>query len=119
MRGMIDKPNIAAKTYTLRMRVREFLIPPIRDGLVIGTESPIGCAAIRKALDLLAANTFEHIELQDDVVSDVLIRAALLRRLPREKMIEFVLRELKPLMSKREVLHLDFEVELGLEATDL
>ena len=100
----------------IKARVKEFGIPPVHDGLVLGKRSPIGCVAVQKALSLLSANQFEHIEIEeDDIVSDVLIRAAILRKLSKEKLTEFVLQRLKPLMSDVEILHLDLEVEVVVE----
>jgi hypothetical protein len=97
------------------VRVREFGIPPVHDGLVLGRHSPIGCTALRRALNLLAANTFEHIEIEDEVISDILVRAAILQRLPREKLVEFVLEHIKLLMSPYDVVHIDLMVEVMLE----
>mgnify|MGYP003477615077 CR=1 FL=1 len=57
--------------YTLKARVREFGVPPIHDVLVLGKQSAIGCAAIRKAIEYLVASPFDHIEFQDDVISDI------------------------------------------------
>ena len=100
---------------TLRARVREFTIPPIHDALVIGVSSPIGCIALRKAVALLAASPFEHIEVKDEVVSDVIVRAAILRRLSQEALARFVLQRLKPLMGPEEILHVDLELEVLVE----
>ena len=58
--------------YTLKVRVREFGVPPIHDVLVLGKRSPIGCAAIRKAIEFLVASPFEHLEFKDDVISDII-----------------------------------------------
>jgi len=102
-------------TRLLRARVREFVIPPIHDGLVIGKAAPIGGAAVRKAVQLLVSTPFEHIEVTDDVVGDVLIRSGIVRRVPKEALLDFVLRRIKPLMGADEILHLDLEAEVTLE----
>ena len=99
----------------LRARIKEFGIPPIHDGLIIGKQSPIGCAAIRKAIDLLSTSPFEHIELQDETVGDVLVRASILRRVPKETLIAFVLERIKPLMGPDDILHMDLDAEITLE----
>jgi hypothetical protein len=99
----------------LRARVREFRIPPIHEGLVLGRQAPIGSTAISKALKLLMAYPFVHIQIEDDVVGDILVREAILRRLPKERLIEFVLNRIKPLMGPDEIIHLDLETELYLE----
>lgn len=101
--------------HRLWVTVREFRIPPINEGLVLGRDAPIGCNAIAKALDLLTSNTFENIAIEDDVISHVIIRRAVLRRLPKERLVEFVLTRVKPLMGPEEVLHLDLEAEVYLE----
>lgn len=105
--------------YTLKARVREFGVPPIHDALVIGKRAAIGCAAIRKAIELLVASPFEHIEFEDDVISDIIVRSVILRRIPKEKLIAFVVAQVKPLMTADEILHLDLEVEVAVEGQNL
>ena len=105
--------------HLLKVRVKEFGIPPIRDGLALGRNSPIGCAAIRKAIDLLVTSPFEHIEVRDEIVSDLLVRSTILRRIPQEKLVDFVLQRIKPLMGPEEILHLDLEAEVTLEDENL
>jgi len=101
-------------TYRLHIRVREFNIPPIRDALVLGRRAAIGCYAIRKALHLLMAAPFVHIELDDEVISDVIVREAVLRRFPREHLIAFVLERIRPLMGEEEILQMELETEMTL-----
>lgn len=101
----------------LKARVKEFTIPPVNDSLVLGKDAPIGCIAIRRALELLMVTPFEHIELggKDDVIGDILVRQTLLRRIPQERLVEFVLRRIKPLMGPEEILHLELTLEVLLE----
>lgn len=100
------------RQHRFRATVREFLLPPIDDGLVLGIRSPIGHVAVGRALNLLSSTSYEHITLTDDVIGDVLIRSAILRKVSAEVIIDFVLREIKPVMGPDEILHLDLEVEL-------
>jgi hypothetical protein len=101
--------------HSVKARVREFGIPPIHDALVLGRKSAIGCMAMRKALSLLVAQPFDHIELKDDIISDILVRSAILRRVPKEKFVEFVRTHIKPMMCDNEVLHLDLDAEVLVE----
>jgi hypothetical protein len=110
----MKRENRHEARYALRVRVKEFGIPPIHDGLVMGKRSPIGCAAMRKCLDLLVAAPFEHVEIDDDVIGDLLVRKTILLRIPRDTLAGFVVKNLKPLMSAEEVLHLDLEAEVFL-----
>jgi len=100
--------------YRLRVRVSKVDIPPIRDALVLGRRSAVGCYAIRKALHLLMAAPFVHIELDDELISDVIVREAVLRRFPREHLIAFVLERIRPLMGEEEILQLELESEMTL-----
>jgi hypothetical protein len=100
----------------LRARVTEFAYPPVHDGVVIGKIAQLGLAAFRKALDLLVAVPFVHVHVDDDdIIGDILIRHAILRRIDQPHLLSFVMRKIKPLMSSEEILHLDLHVELELE----
>jgi hypothetical protein len=103
------------KTY-INTRIDEYVVPPIKDMLVLGKNAPIGCIAMRRALELLVKTPFEHIEIEDDeVISDILVRQTLLRRLPREGLIAHVLTHIKPLMGPEEVMHVELAVRVELD----
>lgn len=111
---MEQQPVVSTK-HVLRARVHEFGIPPIRDGLVLGKASPIGCVAIRKALELLGDSRFVDIDPQDEVISNIIVRSTILQLIPKEVLIDFVLRRIKPLMAPENILHLHLETEVLLE----
>ncbi|MEK7347749.1 MAG: hypothetical protein AABZ94_02650 [Candidatus Eisenbacteria bacterium] len=111
----MPSPAASNTKTTIRARVKEFGVPPIHDGLVVGKRAPIGCAALRQCLKLLAPSAFEHIEIEDDVISDILVRHQILKRIPQETLIAFVVERIKPLMGDEEILHLDLEAEVILE----
>jgi hypothetical protein len=100
----------------VRVAVREFRLPPVRSGLVLGRRAAVGCHALRKALYFLVAVPFVHLELEDEVISDLIVRAALIKRFPQEQLIAFVLEHVKPLMSAEEILELEIDTEVFLEA---
>lgn len=104
--------------FSLRARAREFLLPPIEDGLVLGRQSPIGPVAIGKALSLLSTTAFEHVPVEDNVIGDILVRAAILRKVRTQELMDFVLREIKPLMGPEEILHLKLEVNIHIEVRE-
>lgn len=108
---MVDRKH----SHVLHARVGEFVLPPIEDGLVLGRLSPIGHVAVGKALSLLTTTPFEHVAVEDDVIGDVLVRAAILRKIPAAVLVDFVLREIKPVMGPEEILHLNLDVELHIE----
>ena len=104
------------RQHRLRARVTEFLLPPIEDGLVLGNRSPIGHVAVGKALSLLTSTAFEHIAISDDVIGDILIRSAILRKIDAASVTAFVLKEIKPLMGSEEILHLDLDIEMLIDS---
>lgn len=99
------------KTIDVIITMREFAVPPISDALVLGKDSPIGCEAMRNALSLLHVSPFEHIEFEDDVISDILIRSSIVRKVPRDRIIEIVKDHCKPCMEPDEVIHIKFTIE--------
>jgi hypothetical protein len=99
----------------IKARVREFTLPPINDGLVLGRMAPIGCTSFCKALELLVTIPFEHIEIEDEIIGDIVIRQAILRKVSREYLVDFVLQRIKPLMGAEEILHLDLAAEILIE----
>jgi hypothetical protein len=111
----MDQMKTGSRQFQCRIHITEFDVPPVHDGLVVGRTSPIGCVAIRKALELLSARPFEHIEINDETIGDIFVRAAILRRLPKDRLISCVLEKVKPLMGPEEILHLNLEAAVTLE----
>ena len=101
----------------IRVRMRALEIPPIKDGLVIGVDAAIGGEAMSRTLRLMTNEKFDRIALKDDTVQEIIVRSAVLRKIGRERLIAFVMKRVKPVMSETELLMLDIEVELVIEDT--
>ena len=97
------------------IEAREFVMPPVRDCVVIGKRAPIGSAAMKKALSLLHRSPFEDLHPKDDVIDGILVRASILRKIPAEKLRELLIRRLTPLMDAEEILHLQIDPKMSLE----
>lgn len=106
--------TVSERKIDITARVGEYAIPPLKDMLVLGKESPIGCIAMRRAVELLVKTPFEHIELNDDVISDILVRQQLLKRISKDVLIDFVMSHVKPLMGPDEVMHAEINVNILL-----
>ena len=103
-------------TLSVRVRIREFNIPPITDALVLGKKAPIGSEAMGRALSLLHVAPFEHIRVEDDeIVEDILVRRGLLNKVPRDKLEKLICSRVKPFMTPDEVINLDVVHELIIE----
>lgn len=107
------------RRHVFRARLTEFVLPPIDDGLVLGRQSPIGHVAVGKALSLLSTTQFEHVPVEDEIIGDILVRSAILRKISAEQLRKFVLEEVKPLMGPEEIIHLDLKVEIGIDQEPL
>jgi hypothetical protein len=100
----------------IQTRIKEFVLPPFRDGLILGKNAPIGSKAMCLALELLVATPFEHIEISDDeIIQDIIVRRNLLKRISKDKLLVFVLKNIKPLMGDEEILYLELDIEVNLE----
>lgn len=105
--------TIERKTH-ISAQVGEYAIPPLKDLLVLGRQAPIGCIAMRRAIELLIKAPYEHIEIEDDIISDILVRQHLLKRVSRDSLIDFVLTHVKPLMGPDEVMHAEIDIKVFL-----
>ena len=101
----------------IRVRVRSLEIPPIKDGLVIGQDAAIGGEAMSRTLRLMTNEKFDRILLKDDVIQEIVVRSAVLKKVGRERLLAFVMKHIKPVMVETELLMLDIEIELVIEDT--
>lgn len=101
----------------LRVRLRALEMPPIKDGLVIGRDAAIGGEAMVRTLRLMTNEKFDRIMLKDDIIHEIIIRSAVLRKIGRERLVTFVLNKVKPVTSETELLMLDIDVELVIESS--
>lgn len=104
---------IERKTH-ISAQVGEYVIPPLKDMLVLGKQAPIGCISMRRAIELLITTKYEHVEVEDDIISDIFVRQYLLKRITKEGLIDFVLTHIKPLMGVEEIMHASVDVKVFL-----
>lgn len=102
----------------VRVRVKALEIPPVKDGIVLGKSAPIGPDAMMRTLKLMTTERFVHFTItNDEIVSDVIVREAVLRKLKEDRLRAFVLKRIRPLMAENELLMLDIEIEIVIEDT--
>jgi len=88
----------------------------VRDAIVIGREAPTNLEALLGTLRTICPETLVGVTVADDVVGAIIIREALLKKFPAGLVEKFVLQKVKPYMSASEVLRLDLELEIVIEA---
>lgn len=113
-----DRTLSARNEKSIRVRMRALEIPPIKDGLIIGRDAAIGAEAMLRTLRLMTNEKFERVPMKDDVVSDIIVRTSVLRKLGQERLVQFVRERVKPLMAETELLMLDIEIEVVIEEGD-
>lgn len=102
----------------VRVRIKALEIPPVKDGIVIGRSAPMGADAMMRTLKLMSTERFVRLPIAgDEIVSDVIVREAVLRKLKEERLRAFILTRIKPLMAENELLMLDMEIEVVVEDT--
>lgn len=102
-------------SHSVRIRAREFLNPVVRDALVVGRNSPISGERLHQALDLLVNVPFERFTIDDDVMSDIIVRAGVLKRVQKDRLIRLAVMYVKPAMDPIEVMELDIEALLQFD----
>src|SRR4051812_39822977 len=109
----VPAPEVSEKL--MRVRLRALEIPPIKDGLVIGVDAAIGGEAMARTLRLMTNEKFDRILVKDEIVQEIIVRSAVLRKVGQERLLSFVLKRVKPVMAETELLLLDIDVELVIE----
>lgn len=104
-----------SKEEFLKVRVKEFGIPPIKDGLIVGRKAPIGPEAMERCLKLLCNEHFQRLKPDDDVIEEIFLRSSILKKISAAKMIQMILENMKPIMCDSEILVLDIKLEVFLE----
>ena len=103
------------KSYNLRMRFKQFSLPPIKDALVIGTKAAIGANSITKAFQEMAPGMYKTIKVDHPFIEAVMVKESDLRKFPREKLIERILSHAEKIMDETDSLHVEIEIDVLIE----
>jgi len=81
------------RTAHVTVRLSEFEIPPMQDVLLVGRRAPIGPEAARRMVDALSPEQYEVIPIEEGPIEAIVVRKSLLKLIPKEKIIPFILEE--------------------------
>jgi len=87
------KASAAERRAEITLRLSEFEFPPMQDVLLVGKRAPIGPEAARRMVDALSPEQYEVLPLDHAVLEAAVIRKNLLRMVPAEKLLPFLLEE--------------------------
>ncbi len=81
------------KKIELTMRLSEFEMPPMQDVLIVGKMAPIGSEAARRMVEILSPDQYEVKKIDHPSIEAIVIRKALLRMMPEDKLVAIILEE--------------------------
>ena len=99
----------------LSMEISTFHIPPSGDVLVLGKRCPIGPQAAKRMLDTVSLGQFELVQPEDEVIDGILVKKYLFLRAEKEKLIEAIIEESKPIMSDQCMMTIKCEITVTLK----
>lgn len=109
-----DKVN-----YQINLSFREINLPPFNDILIVGSQSKQGRMGLSKTFDYLVPMSFEMLEVDEDDVSVVFVSTKILKKIPREKIMDILREKVFPFVSKDELIKVDFKVTVNYEAIEI
>jgi hypothetical protein len=98
----------------LRIRLAHFHLPPVESALAIGKKAPIGANAMSKALEEILPSTFKKIDVEHPVIEAIILRAAHLQIVPKERLVALLIKHAEAFMSDSEILHVDIRVQVNV-----
>jgi len=101
----------------IRVRLKALEMPPVKDGIVIGRSAPMGSEAMMRTLKLMSNERFVHLAIDDEIISDAIVRESVLKKLKQDKLTSFILSRIRPMMTDNELLLLDMDIEVVVEDT--
>lgn len=99
----------------LALRMREFDLPPIRDGVVIARRAPIGPVALFDAVDRMLPGLYELVPVDGHaLIEAVIVRKSRMQLVDRARLVEIFKRHAEPLMSDTSIVQVEVEGELSV-----
>jgi hypothetical protein len=113
----IDSSRSRHKQVQLTLTIREFDLPPIGDGVLIGRRAAIGPRGLFEAIDRMLPGLYELVFVEHPIVEAVIVSLRKTRVVPRDRLIALLLRQGEHLVSESTILRIDvdFEVRVQLE----
>lgn len=107
-----DAGTRSARSADMRLRFKEFRLPPVEGALVVGRRAPVGPRAMAEALESMLPGEYRLVTVEHATIEGVILRHADLRRVPEEVLVPQLLREAAALMSEHDTLHCALDIEI-------
>ncbi len=107
--------NTAKTSYSVNLDFEAIKLPPVTDILVLGKKSPQGKYGVLHSFELISPDVFDLIEIDDEAnenVEAVIVNKSILKKLPKEKIIEILEEYVFPYITRGEAVKVNFDVQI-------
>lgn len=105
--------------YNISLSFQEISLPPFKDILVLGKNSPQGKIGLSKSFELLVPNGFEALEINDDKVEAIFINKRILKKISKEKVVKILEEKVFSFLSEGEIIKVDFKISIGYDNIEI
>lgn len=106
--------------YNINLNFEEINLPPFRDILIVGKNSPQGKIGLSKSFELLIPDQFQLFEIEEnEKVEMVFINRRILNKISWEKVLTVLQEKVFPYVSQWEIIKVDFKVNVMFENVEL
>lgn len=101
--------------YSIDLNFEIIKLPPVSDILVLGKKVPQGKFGVLHSFELISPDAFELLEIGPEVsdnVDGVIINKNILKKLPKQKILDILAEYVFPYASKGETLKVDFDLKI-------
>jgi len=107
--------SISEASFIVNLDFEVIKLPPVTDILVLGRKMPQGKFGILHSFELISPDVFELLEINDEEyenIEAVIVNKSILKKLPREKVLEILEKYVFPYVTKGESLRVNFNVQI-------
>jgi hypothetical protein len=107
--------QLKSKKFSVRLDFEAIKLPPVTDILVLGCRVPQGKHGVISSMEFLAPDSFEMIEITNDVSADVdaiIVNKAILKRMPRNQIIDVLKENVFPYVGPGEAIRVNFSINI-------
>lgn len=107
--------RITEATFNVNIDFETIRLPPVTDILILGKKVPQGKFGVLHSFELISPDVFELLEIPDTVdknVEAVIINKSILKKVPKETVIDLLSKYVFPYVVKGESLKVNFDVHI-------
>jgi hypothetical protein len=113
--GRGERGTSLERQVRLGLTLRDFDLPPIGDGVVVGTRAPIGCHGLFESIDRMLPGQYELVAVSGNaLVEGVILRRSRLKLIPRDRLAALFVGHAETMMTEASIVRVDVEAELRL-----